>query len=336
MKKIWLVSGGMIPKDWSETFRSFIDYNPDEVFILSNTEVNIEGNWRKFLDFVQPWLKYRNKIAYIVTPHLENIWVRPNILAERSYAMVESAWPLFKDRVFENFSYDKVYSAYMYRPDESRGRLIDTVIRNGILNDGYVTYHNTDVRVYQGFEYYKKDPIVIKDEGYTKESGEQFVFPSFYRNSFIDITPESSFLPGQFFLTEKTIRPICHEKLFITVGPKGFHREYLQKYFGLELYDEIIDYSFDDCDSLQDRIDGVIVNVKNFIDKKSQLDEMYQAIKQKLKNNKQKIEDLYNDPTRIVPKCLRPLLNKDYNYQIDGRWQVSMMDLIRQYRSSNG
>lgn len=336
MKKIWLVSGGMIPKDWAETFASFLDYDPDEVVILSNTEVNIEGNWSKFLDFIQPWLKERNKIAYLVTPHLENVWVRPNILTEKSYSMVESAWPLFMDRVFEKFSYNRIYSAYMYRPDEARGRLIDTIISNGILEDGYVTYHNTDVMVYQGFNYYKKDPIVIKEEIYTKDSGEQFVFPPFYRNSFIDVTPESSFLPNQFFLTEKTIRAICHEKPFMTIGPKGFHKEYLSGYFGLDLYHEIIDYSFDDRESLQDRIDGVVVNIKNFIDNKSKLDDMYQSVKQKLINNKKKIEEIYNDPNRIVPNCLRPLLNKNYDYQIDGRWQVSMMDLIKKYRSSNG
>jgi hypothetical protein len=333
MKKIWLLSGGSVPSDWDITFRSFIDYDPDEVIILSNTEVYLESIWGKFLDFVQPWLEEKNKIGHVITPHLDNIWIRPNILTEKSYSMVESAWPLFKNLSIDDFKYSKVYSSYMFRSDEARGRLLDTIIKHDILEEGYVTYHDTDNMVYDGFNYWKKDPIVIEGENYSKSNLEHFKFPTYYRNSFIDIIPETSFFPGLFFLTEKTIRAIYHEKPFMTIGPKGFHKEYLRGYFGLELYDEIIDYSFDDLESLQDRIDGILDNLLYFIENKSRLTDIYRSVKPKVMKNKICLKNIYDDPMRIIPRCLQPLLDKTYDYTIDGHWQVSMIGLINKYRS---
>jgi hypothetical protein len=336
MKKIFLVSTGQLPERWSPTLKEIIYLNPDYIILLSNTEVNIEGNWGTFLNLLQLWLSKNNKIAHIVTPHLSGQWIRPNILAEQSYAMIESVVPLYKNSTYDPLVWDRVYCSYMFRPCESRGRLIDSIINSNILEHGYVTYHNTQVKTHDNFEYYEKSPIVFEEEEYSKDSVKHFIDPVFYRNSFIDIVTEASFLQGEYFLTEKTIRPIFHKKAFVTIGPQGFHKNYLCNHFGLKLYDEIVDYSFDDEPDLQKRIDGVIHNIKNLINNKNNFNEYYNTILPKLEYNKKVIEDIYNDPNKIVPTCLQPLLNPAFEFSMHGRYEVSMIHLINKYRENYG
>lgn len=328
MKKVYIFTGGSIPEDWTDAYNDLVNVDPDLIVIVSNTEVYLEGNWGSLLDKLQPWLASNNKIANIITPHLDNVWIRPNVLAERSYGMIESVLPLYKNQNYEPLTFDKVYCSYMFRPSESRGRLLDSLISKNLLDDGYITYHFPNVKTHPEFEYFNKPPIVFDDEQYTKNSVDHFINPYLYRNSFIDIVTEASHETDLFFLTEKTIRAICHEKPFITVGSKGFHKKYLKEYFGFELYNEIIDYSFDDHSSIQYRINGIIENLKRIISNKDKLEEYYEILIPKLKHNRQVLHDIYNDTSKVIPKSLQPLLTCDYS--LHGFHRSSLMHLIEQ------
>jgi hypothetical protein len=335
MKKIYFLSGGSISDDWTPTVNEIEDINPDEIIIISNTEVYIEGNWGKLFDVLNPWLVKNNKFAYIITPHLDNINIRSNIIAEKSYAMVESVIPLYENKNYKTLVWDRVYCSYMYRPSESRGRLIDMLIENSLLEHGYVTYHNTSVKTHDDFTYYRKTPLTFEQESYTKSSVDHFTDPYLYRNSFIDIVAEASFEPGNCFLTEKTIRAVCHEKPFVTIGSPGFHTEYLKNYFNFKLYDEIIDYSFDTEPNLQKRINGIISNLKKLIKHKAELTVYYEMIYDKIKHNKQQLENIYNDPNKIIPRPLRFMLDANLEYAIHGT-DSSLTRLIQKYKKQNG
>jgi len=335
MKKIYFFSGGSIPDDWTSAVNEVIDINPDEIIIISNTEVYIEGNWGKLFDKLNPWLVKNNKIARVITPHLDNINLRSNIIAEQSYAMIESVMPLYKNKKYKPLVWDKVYCSYMFRPSEPRGRLLDTLIEHKLLEYGYVTYHNTSVKTHDNFRYHNKSPLIFEEESYTKNSVDHFTDPYLYRNSFIDIVTEASYEAGNFFLTEKTIRPICHEKPFITIGSPGFHTQYLRNHFGLKLYDEIIDYSFDEESDLQQRIVKIIKNLKNIIDNKDKLDLYYETILEKIKYNKHQLENIYNEPNKIIPKSLRFMLDSKSECTTYGT-DSSLLRLIQEYKGHYG
>lgn len=332
MKKVYFFSGGEIPLDWSSKFNELVNVDPDEIFIISNTEVYIEQNWGNLFDLLQPWLKSKNKIAIIITPHLNRVWVRPNIVANQSWAMVESVIPLYVDKKYDRLKIDKVYSSYMFRPCESRGRLLDTLIKRNLLEDGYVTYHQPEYKTHSTFKYWNKDPITIKEEGYSKNNIDHFTDPIFYRNSFIDVVTEASHEKDLFFLTEKTIRAICHEKPFIVIGPTHFHKRYLEEYFKLELYDEIIDYTFDREECLQCRINDVVDNVQTLISKKHELNNLYKKLLPKLQRNRKRLEEIFNSRSVIIPEALQSLTDYKVSFTAYGS-KTTLLDLINKLRN---
>jgi hypothetical protein len=331
MKKIFLIASGFIPEDWSPVLEELYDTDPDEIILLSNTEVNLLGNWGALLDPLQNWLESKNKFATFVTPHLDNIYIRKNIQTEQSYAMLESVYPLFLDFPKLDFNFDRYYCSYMYRPDEARGRLLDTLISNNLLDYGYVTYHNPQVRTHDTFKHWNESPLLFDQENYSKDSNLNFIKPIFYENSFVDIVAEAS--TEHFFITEKTLRAIFHRKLFLTIGPRYFYRDYLVKFFKCALYDDIFDYSFDEESDLQKRINGIVSNIEKIKDMTcDNLMSAYNDLKFKLDYNRSTLVSIYNNPYKLVPRCLHKLFDNKYEHQFYGLHQVSLIDYIRKYK----
>jgi len=199
-----------------------------------------------------------------------------------------------------------------------------------------VTYHQPENEIYSNFLYQNKKPIIFDEEKYSKSNIDHFVEPYQYRNSFIDIVGESSTDDKHHFMTEKTIRPICHMKPFITVAPQGYHKKYLRDYIGIKLYDEIINYDFDDEEDLQTRINGIVENLNYFIKNSSKLDYYYDLLMPKLEYNKNLLQNIYNDPKKIIPKSLQPILDTSYIYQAYGITYSPMLLLAEKYRKIYG
>jgi hypothetical protein len=68
-----------------------------------------------------------------------------------------------------------------------------------------------------------------------------------------------------FFPTEKTIRPLFIKKPFMVFSSQHYHKKLNEKY-GIKLFDNIIDYSFDEIENTRDRYDLQIqelVKIKN-------------------------------------------------------------------------
>ena len=51
------------------------------------------------------------------------------------------------------------------------------------------------------------------------------------------------------------------KKPFLVLGPQGYHK-WLQETKGIEMYDEIFDYGFDDEPLLEHRIEGIVQNIR--------------------------------------------------------------------------
>ena len=70
-----------------------------------------------------------------------------------------------------------------------------------------------------------------------------------------DIVNESIVSDTSLFVTEKTWKPLLYKNPFIILGSKGTSK-HLEKFFGIKLYNDMINYSFDyiDYPSRFDRI----------------------------------------------------------------------------------
>ena len=109
------------------------------------------------------------------------------------------------------------------------------------------------------FKYWNETLLNIDLNNDEKSSSYEWEKEILNTNSFLTIVTESS--DDFLFVTEKTFKAILLEQPFICLGYMTQNR-ILQEY-GFELYDEIIDYTFDSKPNLKERIDGVINNLLN-------------------------------------------------------------------------
>lgn len=85
------------------------------------------------------------------------------------------------------------------------------------------------------------------------------VFQNHYKNSYCNFVVETHFsLENEIgtTLTEKVVKPICHNQFFVIIGPPHTLKEL--KKMGYKTFDRVIDESYDDIEDNQKRIEKVI------------------------------------------------------------------------------
>jgi hypothetical protein len=313
-----------------EIFKEIDQINPDKIIIDSQTECGVEEMYGKVFDFLEPWLEQHNKVVNVITPHLDNIPIRLRIIGERNYSnILESASLMIDNRgdlpppkihtpltsvapYFGNYKknyFDILYTCYNNAPTRHRAKLVDILARENLIEQGIVTFHQPeDVK----WQYH--DGSRLTDEPdyaiFSKPEYNPINIPQSFHKGLFDIVGESHFVHKQ--ITEKTLKSVLTFKPFIVNGCKGFHNEYLFEYIGLKPYTEMFDYSFDSCDSIEDRVEGIVDNVKR-LSKLSvtEREKLYKNVIHKLVYNKSRIVELLYDKEKIVPDSLKFLMNED-------------------------
>jgi len=106
-----------------------------------------------------------------------------------------------------------------------------------------------------------------------------------YYESFFSIVTETSFSNTKIFISEKTPKSINNLHPFLILGDWKIHSEL--KNLGFVLYDDLIDYSFDNIEDNDLRFIGFTQEVQRLIDNKDTIIEWY-------KNNTDKLIYNYN------------------------------------------
>ena len=83
-----------------------------------------------------------------------------------------------------------------------------------------------------------------------------------YVKAYINIVTETS-VEDNLFVSEKTWKPIASGQFFIIAGPKGIV-SYLRK-LGVDVYDDIIDHSYDDIIDWRERLDDMLMSVDKLV-----------------------------------------------------------------------
>lgn len=123
--------------------------------------------------------------------------------------------------------------------------VLDYLSKYDLIDNNIVTWANlSSVEEYQ-FKYWNQKILKLE------EINPQFFirFPTEFRQTLFSLVLETNY--RDFFLTEKTVKPILLKHPFLVVGNKGFNQRLVD--LGFEQYTEIFDYSFDLEDDLDTR-----------------------------------------------------------------------------------
>jgi hypothetical protein len=314
-------------------------FHPEAVLIMSGSEINIDVIYGKFFELSEPWFVKNKKRIYIFSsaPQFNTTIDRyPHVLWYQF-----SGYDTVNFRVLSDYYLDnkpittdptKLFTCYNNRPADYRTYIIDQLAKYDLLDSGIVTYRHllevlpTEEEGYDPlieFTYYKGKPRLVDEEDFILHQG--YVpndLPRSYLNGLVDLVTETTVNPGEFFLSEKTNKPLMAQKPFLVLAPAGFHM-WLKETYNIEQYTEIFDYSFDSCIDFKDRANGIVNNLV-------QLHKLYSSpedYKQVLKILKPKLEHNLNSYMTIVASGDNLLKNMPFE------WMTSEPEQIRTYLS---
>lgn len=203
--------------------------------------------------------------------------------------------------------FEKIFLNFNGKPHFHRCLTVDKLFEHDLVKYGKVSWNNLRSTMpelsYAEHNYQFKfwEEKIMKVDNYSNFEVTSDILET---NTFMSIVSESS--QDLFFVTEKTFRSLLIGQIFYCIGGKG--QNIKLKELGFSLYDEIFDYSFDLEDSIEQRVNGVVMNIKKLID--VDLYSLYNKVSNKIEyNQKLCFEYLKNDP--FIPEKIVTLFKKD-------------------------
>jgi hypothetical protein len=343
--KVYLVDHMTLSSGGYEKLTNIVDdinkIKPDKILALCLEEYDYSYIFKSFFEDIQPYLKETNISLNVIAPFVNLNKVLPdNIVVEPSYGyyhwstgVINSAIESQYEFVFENDT--RLFTNYNNNSKYQRAMLIDELSRQDLIKDGIVTliqpkmfFPNSDI----SYEYLYYNGLPLYDESDFKlNSSEKYIagkFPKSYLKGYVDVVSESTYDLGEFFITEKTAKPIGALKPFLVFGPPNVHK-YLYENYGIEYYDELFDYSFDSETSIELRIQGIVNNL--LVLRQLGIDHLkiiHDKIKQKLLQNRINYLSII-DSDSFYPKTLRELKNTEVEFFGDVNSSIMKLGLFK-------
>ena len=151
---------------------------------------------------------------------------------------------------------------------------------------------------YQDYIYYldnidvKRSKFEVGKEWFTSEE----ISPNFewnqiyelktYESSYVNIVTESNFLFNQIHITEKSLKPFYFYQFPIFLSSMN-HVKYLKNNYGFDMFEDIIDHSYDNEPDNKKRLFMVYDEIKRIHENKDKLTEFYKNNELRFEKNKQ-------------------------------------------------
>lgn len=290
------------------------DTKATEIVILSELEWEFPS---LTVDIVN---QYKDKKIKVVLGSFDTI----NEYAETIY------WPTFWiNWTYENLRYVKVPDIdlkYPFISLNNRSHLhrcifIDEMAKHNLIDKGIVTWvkHLNENSDYP-YKHFDNKQLLLEDDFKTKL--DSFLIPKEYNQSLFHVVTEATHHAA--FITEKTAIPLYLKKPFFVLASPGFYKHWTN--LGFKLYDEIIDYSFDNIDNLYDRTERFVSNVPKLIN--LNLQEAYELLRPKLEFNYNRAIEITRN-VNYIPKIIQERYydNKEKNIKpmlVDYRYETFM------------
>lgn len=301
--------------------------NPTMVLLISLGEITVDYIFEFLFDGITDWLVENNVIMHVLWAGPTGVEFRPNIISEHTLGsavgnmsctngMAEAA----KEYPLVNTSH-KLFTCYNNNAKPERLLLVDTLAKYDLLKDGIVTYRYPEINLPPFSWKYHDGSRLFDEEDYKISSKPEYgpaKMPKSYMHGFIDIVTETDCQEGYFIPTEKTAKPLGALKPFLVLSSKGYH-QWMYDEYGIEKYDELFDYNFDNKSSIKDRVQGIVDNLirlrKVFNDDPAFKQKVYKTIKRKLIENRHKsstVIDILKTKKKAVPNLLKFILTEEH------------------------
>lgn len=296
---------------YSELTQSIEDANPELVTIYG------ENEWDPWVteEFVNVINSRNIKVTWItgspeskyLTNRVNNFGIKKFELKHYPTFWFNHTLSILKQQDLLNLQNKKTF-LHPFVCFNNRGHLhrcyaIDYISKYKLFDKGIITWHNflkenTDFK----FKYFDNTVKKIDDDFDVKL--DSFLLPHQYHESLFDFVTECSH--ETIMISEKTATPIILKKPFVALSSPHFNK-YLQK-LGFVLYDEIIDYSFDNIEDLDVRAHEFVKNMER-ISKIKNFDEVYSLLKPKIEFNYQNFLKIINDRS-FIPNEIKNCITK--------------------------
>ena len=170
-----------------------------------------------------------------------------------------------------SYNFEKLFITLNRNAWPHRVYFLDYIFKHGLGEHGYIGNRDPDAHT-RNYQYWKNPKYIALHQFEGQDVvGVPLVnvfklFPPQWYKSVLHLVSETLFYQlwnGQHFFTEKTAFPIIMCKPFLVAGPVGIHA-YIEK-LGFKLYTNIFDYEFDSMPEQYDRLDGLMTQVKRYI-----------------------------------------------------------------------
>lgn len=317
---------------FDKVIKDIKEKNPSNVVILG------ENEWALWFteEFVQ-LINERNIKLTLITGGVQTPWIETTVKEYNIKNYRIEYWPTFwinySEAVLDtdNFSY-KHYQlpqsfSYPFICLMNRGHLhrcatIDQIAKRSLFDKGIVTWHDihNEGDAYN-FKHYDRSIRKLNDKFDTELSS--FIIPDEYHRSLFDFVTESTW--ETIILSEKIVKPLLLKKPFAVLGAKHYNKFLVE--LGFELYDELIDYSYDNIEDTLERSAAYVINMKT-VSEIQNLESVYQKLYPKIMHNYHCALDIKNNFS-LFPAEVKKILDQTPENEnlIVHQYQRKYMDL---------
>lgn len=199
---------------------------------------------------------------------------------------------------------------------------IDELAKNNLLDKGVVTWTNfLNENPNYNFKHFHGNQILLNDDFITKL--DSFLLPPEWHESLFHVVTEATHEAS--FPSEKTAIPILMKKPFIVFSCIHYHKMLTD--LGFQLYDEVIDYSFDSEPDIELRAEKFMKNVVKI----AELDkvETYNLLRPKILYNYNRAIEIIKSKEfipNIVKERVEEIKLTGHTLLVDSRFEMFMND----------
>jgi hypothetical protein len=147
---------------------------------------------------------------------------------------------------------------------------------------------------YSKYEEHKSDWLEIEKSQHITEK----ITEECYSNCYVNIITETFFDSPEIHISEKSFRPFYFMQLPIFVATYE-HVKYLKKRFGFDMFDDLIDHSYDLEKDYQKRMKMVLTEIKRLNDNKELVIDFYKKNKNRFEENLNLFQQIYKKQETI-------------------------------------